>query len=845
MGEWKMTKSKTTIAIAILIFAMAFSLFALPTNAQGTKLRTYPFVDAISNPAGVGEQVLIKVGILQQAPNVVFGYTGLTVTVVKPDGTTETLGPVRTDSTGGSYVMYTPNEAGTYKLTGHFPEQIWTFGDFLSFESGAMILNNTVMAASDTAPLDLVVHQEPSQFYPGHALPAEYWTRPIDPQLREWAPIAGNWVARPDNGIALANDDAPNTAHVLWVKQLTTGGLTGDVLGTEQVPASSETGDAYEGKFPGSVIMNGILYFQRTDTRQERAPAIIGIDLHTGQEIFFKNTTTLSFGQVFYFNSWNYDGVYTYLWETVTVPFDPITNASAYTKWNAYDPFTGNWQYSFRFLPSGTRVYGPHGEILIYQINYNAGWMALWNSTAAGHAHLGAMGPDYGSWGNSVHGSTWDVNVSRAYSWNVSIPTGLLGGTLKIYPDRIVGLYVNRTMVNVWALSLTGQMGQSLYNKFWNAPTEWLEGANTVQWSAYTNQVAKGVVSVWDKELRKHYGFSVETGNYMWETDSEHFLDAYGWGAMEHTWYFAYGKLFSVGVGGILYAYDDQTGDTAWTYTLNDPFDEAVTGNNWWGWIQVIADGKVYVGHLEHSAEQPIPRGAPYVCVNASNGAEIWRVNGMFRATRWGGNSVMGDSIIATMDTYDQRVYSIGKGPSATTAVASPEVSVHGSSVLVKGRVTDTSPGTEEYGLKVRFPNGVPAVSDASQSQWMLYVYKQFEQPLNATGVEVIVEVFDPNNNYYEVGRTTSDASGFYSLAFTPEVTGKYTIVARFAGSQAYYGSFTETAIKVDEAVQAATPEATQAPTSIADQYFLPMSIGMIAAIAVVGAIVVLMLRKK
>jgi hypothetical protein len=197
------------------------------------------------------------------------------------------------------------------------------------------------------------------------------------------------------------------------------------------------------------------------------------------------------------------------------------------------------------------------------------------------------------------------------------------------------------------------------------------------------------------------------------------------------------------------------------------------------------------------------------------------------------------------MDTYDQRVYSIGKGPSATTAVASPEVSVHGSSVLVKGRVTDTSPGTEEYGLKVRFPNGVPAVSDASQSQWMLYVYKQFEQPLNATGVEVIVEVFDPNNNYYEVGRTTSDASGFYSLAFTPEVTGKYTIVARFAGSQAYYGSFTETAIKVDEAVQAATPEATQAPTSIADQYFLPMSIGMIAAIAVVGAIVVLMLRKK
>ena len=36
----------------------------------------------------------------------------------------------------------------------------------------------------------------------------------------------------------------------------------------------------------------------------------------------------------------------------------------------------------------------------------------------------------------------------------------------------------------------------------------------------------------------------------------------------------------------------------------------------------------------------------------------------MFRDTRWGGNGIIGDSIIATMDTYDQRVYAIGKGPS-------------------------------------------------------------------------------------------------------------------------------------------------------------------------------------
>ena len=63
----KMTKSKTIIAIAILIFAMAFSLFALPTNAnRAPTLKTYPFIDAIPNPVGVGEQVLIRFGIFMR-----------------------------------------------------------------------------------------------------------------------------------------------------------------------------------------------------------------------------------------------------------------------------------------------------------------------------------------------------------------------------------------------------------------------------------------------------------------------------------------------------------------------------------------------------------------------------------------------------------------------------------------------------------------------------------------------------------------------------------------------------------------------------------------------------------
>ena len=321
-------------------------------------------------------------------------------------------------------------------------------------------------------------------------------------------------------------------------------------------------------------------------------------------------------------------------------------------------------------------------------------------------------------------------------------------------------------------------------------------------------------------------------------------LDAYGWGNAEHTWYFAYDHLYSVGIAGIVYAYDLATGKVDWTYTMSDPYNEPVTGDNWWGWIDLIADGKIYVGTLEHSAEQPVPRGGPYICINATSGEEIWRTNGMFRETRWGGQGVIGDSIIATMDTYDQRVYAIGKGPTKITTTASPKVSAFSGSILVEGYVTDTSPGTEDYGLKVRFPDGVPAVSDASQSDWMLYVYKQFARPTNASGVEVSINVLDANGNYRQIGTTTSDLNGFYSFQWCPDIPGKFTVYTIFGGSKAYYGSYAETAFVIDNA-PATTAAPTPAPASMVETYFVPSVVGIIVAIIVVGLALFLVLRKR
>ncbi len=134
-------------------------------------------------------------------------------------------------------------------------------------------------------------------------------------------------------------------------------------------------GDAYEGRFANSVVINGVLYYNTARKGLYAQISITGIqaiDLHTGEKLWFLNNTLLSFGQTMFFPSYNVNGVWNYLWSVT---------GSNYT---AYSPNDGSFQFMFYNVPSGTRVWGPNGEILIYQIDYTRGWMALWNSTLAG-----------------------------------------------------------------------------------------------------------------------------------------------------------------------------------------------------------------------------------------------------------------------------------------------------------------------------------------------------------------------------------------------------------------------------------------------------------------------------
>ena len=787
---------------------------------------TYPFIGAIPNPVQVNKEVLLHIGITDAAPDLVNVWEGLTVTVTKPDGTKQTLGPYKTDATGGTGVSYTPTQVGTYTLQTHFPEQVLTGFSF-------WMPSGTVMEASNSEVIDLIVQEDPVEFYPGVPLPTEFWSRPIDAQFWEWSGIAGNWQTIPQNRFAPYNDNAPNTAHILWTKSIDLGGLAGGELDNHAL----ECGDAYEGKFYDSVIINGILYYNRYghgfDGQIGQQQGIYAVDLRTGEELWFRNNTKLSIGQAFYWDSYNYHGVFPYLWEV------------NFGTWNAYDPGTGEWVYTMTDVPATTgfiagglganTVYGPKNEIFAYTVNSNAGWMTFWNSSRVVSGH--------GSWGSAAKGV---FPAELGIEYNVTIPTDLPGGINVVLEDRIIGSDIPAwtgladNPITIWGLSLkSGQEGQLLFKKTWQPP------AGRLVMLPGPASLEDGVFVVTAKDTTSLYGFSIDTGAQIWgPTETQPYLDAYTLGeerAIGRGVAFAYGKLYSVGMGGILYCYDAKTADLLWTYTAVDEQAEILWSNNWPMRINFFTDGKVYLSHDEHSVIDPKPRGAPFICLDAETGDEVWKINGAFRTTEWGGSAIIGDSIMALYNSYDQRIYAIGKGPSQTTVTA-PDVGVmEGSSIMIKGRVMDIAAGTEDPALTARFPSGVPAVSDASMSNWMKYVYMQFPMPMDANGVEVVLETYDPNGNFYEIGRTNSDTDGNYALMWEPEVPGQYMVLASFLGSESYWGSHASTYVGVFEAPESTTlPEATPAPMT--DTYLAGSTIAIIAAI---GIAVFLLLRKK
>jgi hypothetical protein len=349
----------------------------------------------------------------------------------------------------------------------------------------------------------------------------------------------------------------------------------------------------------------------------------------------------------------------------------------------------------------------------------------------------------------------------------------------------------------------------------------------------------EGVYVLYDKDEQEMYCYSLEDGSKMWGPFS---LDSYtnAWSFIELEMEVYNGKVIFYDFGGNVVGVDIETGEVAWHWTRG-----SAGYTTPWGIYPIwdfgsdsYADGKAFFseGHMYDVPLNPARR----IAINVTDGSLVWSI--LSFSGRAPG--AIADGYLLEFNSMSYELVCFGKGPTATSVTAAPKVSVDGDSVVVEGMVTDISPGTKAYNREARFPNGVPAVSEESQRTWMEYVYMQQAKPADAKGVEVVISVMDPNNNPYDVGTTTSNGDGFYTMTFKPEVPGEYIITARFAGSESYWSSFAQTSLFVEEAPAApATP--TPPPATMTDTYVLGIGSAAIIAIVVIGLVIILIFRKR
>jgi hypothetical protein len=165
---------------------------------------------------------------------------------------------------------------------------------------------------------------------------------------------------------------------------------------------------------------------------------------------------------------------------------------------------------------------------------------------------------------------------------------------------------------------------------------------------------------------------------------------------------------------------------------------------------------------------------------------------------------------------------------------------------MITGTVTDQTPtGRRNTNDKIDFTlKGTPAISDEDMTAWMEYKFMEQAIPADAKGVEVTLDTIDPNGNYVHIGTVTTDITGAYGYAFTPEVPGTYQIIATFAGSKSYGASFAQTYMAVDEAPPATLPPEYPQPID-PTMTIVVTGIAVIITIIVSIALAAIWIRRK
>ncbi len=854
------TKILTTFLMAILL--VSYAAIFLPSTAKveeigapqltmwptappsgvtpSVTIATTAFISISPNPIGVGQDVLINIWL---EPPIAYQryFSGYTVTVTKPNNTTETIGPLNSyqgDAT--AWVQYSVDQVGTYKFkfnfAGNYLQAGWYYnGKYYATQAdlppgvstggmgfgGAASFQSAWYQASESPIVNLTVQQEAVMSWPAAQLPTSYWTRPIPIENREWWVIGGQYPyngagggdAWPSNTNAYASNykftpyvQAPNTAHIAWMRQGALAGIVGGQFGYSSVGPGEATyagtpniifqGRAYQAiNKPMTTTYNGVTVTQTMSTWT-------CYDIRTG-EVYWEQTgitqppTFVTFNRVASsVPGAEQTGMGTNTYSLVYIGLSRMIK---------YDPWSGAVQSNISLPVSSATIYNdPYALSVASSSGKN--WLINWTTT----------------------GTSTDFN-SRIIS-NVTFPFSSLGSV-----DYEAGVAVSSGSITPpGAGHALGQflMGASITTGqlLWNVTTNdiFFPTGLCADHGKVTTRVLGGWWDCW----------SLSNGALLWQTakPGEAGGEDYPWGDFGAYTIASYGGLiYDFSYAGF-YALDWNTGKIAWHYmTPSVPFEAAqYPSSTLFSNSPQIADGKLYYANGEHSPTQPIARGWKLWCLNATSGEMLWNING-------GGTAgAVADGYLTYDNRYDGYMYVFGKGESATT-VSAPQTTINaGATAVITGTILDQSPAQL----------GAACVSKESMSTYMEYLHQQrpidgFYHNVTVTGVPVSLDAIDPNNNYVHLGTVTSDEKGNFGLSWTPTIAGQYKITATFAGDDSYGNSWATTYASVGDGPTAPPIQETISLNSVNNTLVMTVVAGVIVIVLAIAVASVMILRKK
>ena len=853
--------AKTTATVFAILSIASIVLITVPANAQTTlpagvtptnrqssssiplpagvtpdvTLDTIAHLSFTPNPVGVGQNILVNLWF-QPPIHVSRALSNLEVVITKPNGSTDTIGPIETyrgDAT--AWFEYPVDQVGTWKLRFDFPGGYFPAGNY-STATGAFSGGGTISSfpqsvyykPATSGDRELVVQESMVMSWPPSLLPTDYWTRPISPENREWWIIAGHapfnakgegaeWPA--DTNTYMSNYkftpwvQGPTSSHVAWrIQGSVLAGISSGETGQLSIPKSYD--DAFS---PASGAYNA-------GPGQNGNPAILFqgrlygkvLSVFNGTPMYVWRCTDVRTGEVIWEQPWT-SQMPTIVSTAFTAPLVPGATQRA-DRLSMMFVYLGGGQL-IKYNPTNGQVtsnisISPLTTGTVYADPYVLSVQNLGNAVPLAQRYRLI------NW--TMEGSS--TNFTTRIMSNISWPLSSLPGTC----DFETGVAVTTAGVSSSAVGVTVDAvitaaslntGQILWNKTIGLGFGIYSGSTAcADHGKFAVRLNDGFYYCWD----------LLTGNQLWKSESNSWpWDTFGAYYVSS----AYGLLFDPTYAGIR-AIDWNTGKVKWVFEAPTPFQFETPYEGQYAWFSgnLIADGKMYAYNLEHSPSAPFTRGLRLFCINATTGEGIWNITGSMAP------GLIADGYLTACNWYDGYMYVFGKGKSTTTVTAPDVLIAKGNGVVIKGSVLDQSPAQP----------GTPCVSRDSMTTQMEYLHMQhpidgLNHDVTMIGVPVTLTAIDSNNNYIDIGTVTTSAYyGTYEKAWTPPAEGTYKIIASFAGDESYGSSAASTAISVGPApatieipAQATPPDYTLT--------ILGVGIAVIIAVAIVG---ILLFRK-